>query len=218
MNDFISGCLAGITQTIIGHPLDTIKVLYQNKSKMDKPNIKNFYRGWKYPMVSGCVFNSTVFSVYEKAQKETKNSFISGAISGTIVSPFVYLFDVGKIKKQLNKPVNIKDFYKTKGLPMTFTRETLAMGLYFGSYFKCKELGISPFVSGGVAGLVNWTLTYPLDAIRTRQMARNITIYQAFKERQLWRGYSVCALRAIMVNASCFKTYEVSKKYLEQTY
>ena len=30
MNDFIVGGIVGASQTIIGHPLDTIKVLMQN--------------------------------------------------------------------------------------------------------------------------------------------------------------------------------------------
>ncbi len=218
MNDLYAGCIAGIAQTIIGHPLDTIKVLYQNKSTLNDLKIRTFYRGWNYPMVSGCFFNSIVFPIYEVSYKKTKNSFISGAMSGTVVSPFVYLFDIGKIKRQVNQHVQIKDFYRTRGLTMTFNREILAMGLYFGSYFKCKDIGISPFFSGGIAGLVNWTFTYPLDVIRTRQMARNITIREALKERQLWRGYTICAIRAITVNAVCFKTYEVFKKYFETTY
>ena len=215
MNDFYAGCLVGIGQTLIGHPFDTLKVLYQNKSKINKLNIKTFYRGWKYPLVSGCIFNSTVFPVYERTYKKTKNSFMSGAISGIIVSPFGYVFDIGKIKKQVSSPLHIRDFYKTKGLKMTFSREILAMSIYFGSYFKSKDMGFSPFYAGGLAGLANWTLTYPLDVLRTRQMARNITIQEALKERQLWRGYSVCAVRAVIVNAVSFKTYEVVKKYLD---
>lgn len=218
MNDIYAGSIAGIAQTIIGHPLDTIKVLYQNKSQLSDLKLRTFYRGIKYPMISGCLFNAIVFPIYELSYKQTKSNFISGAISGIVVSPSVYLFDIGKIKRQVNQPVQLKDFYKTKGLSMTFHRETLAMGLYFGSYFKCKDAGMSPFFAGGVAGIVNWTFTYPIDVIRTRQMAQNISIRQAFKQKQLWRGYTICAIRAVIVNAVCFKTYEISKKYLETTY
>ena len=32
MNEFISGFFAGTAQTIVGHPLDTLKVLIQNKN------------------------------------------------------------------------------------------------------------------------------------------------------------------------------------------
>ena len=42
-------------------------------------------------------------------------------------------------------------------------------------------------------------------------MARNISIRQALKEKQLWRGYSVCALRSVIVNAVNFKVYETAK-------
>ena len=213
MNEFYAGFLVGVSQTFIGHPFDTLKVLYQNKIKIQNINVKLLYRGWGYPLISGCIFNSIVFPVYEYSYKKTKNTFLSGAMSGIIVSPFVYMFDIGKIKRQVNSPLQMSDFYKTKGLPITYCREFFAMSIYFSSYFKCKDMGITPFYAGGISGLANWTITYPMDVLRTRQMTKNISIWEAFRERSLWRGYSICASRAVIVNAVSFKTYEIFKKY-----
>ena len=211
MSEIYSGFFVGITQTIIGHPLDTLKVLYQNKTPINNIKLSNLYRGWKFPMFSASIFSCTVYTAYERSYKYTNNHFISGAIAGVAVTPSIYLLDIGKIKQQVNSPLKITDYYKTKGFTMTSCREILAMSVYFGSYNKSKNMGLDPLVAGGIAGLTNWTLTYPLDVIKTRQMARNISIRQAFKEKQLWRGYSVCAIRAIIVNAANFKVYETVK-------
>ena len=66
-------------------------------------------------------------------------------------------------------------------------------------------------ISGGIAGLLNWTFTYPIDVIRTRQMANNISIKKAINQGNLWKGYSACAMRAIIVNSASFYVYEKSK-------
>ena len=216
MTDIFSGFCAGITQTLIGHPFDTIKVLIQNKRPIRHLKCKDLYRGWRYPMCMSTIFNATAFPIYERSFSYTNNHYCSGAISGFIVSPIVYWFDVGKIKEQTKQKIHLKDFYKTKGLTCTFYRETLAMSVYFGSYSYFKNnLNFDPFFAGGAAGLANWSATYPLDVIRSRQIAQNISIHSAIKQQKLWRGFGICATRAIIVNASQFKIYEIIKKYID---
>ena len=46
-------------------------------------------------------------------------------------------------------------------------------------------------------------------------MAQNIGIQSAISQGHLWKGYSVCAIRAILVNAAIFYTYEVTKDLLD---
>ena len=99
------------------------------------------------------------------------------------------------------------------GLHTTFAREIPAMSAYFGSYFFFKEQGYNPLISGGLAGLANWTLTYPMDVIRSRQIAQHISIKDAVKMGKLWKGYNICAIRAVIVNAANFWVYE-KVKYL----
>ena len=70
-------------------------------------------------------------------------------------------------------------------------------------------------ISGGIAGLVNWTTTYPIDVIHARQIAQHISIKQAIKQGNLWRGFPVCATRAVLVNATTFSVYEKVKKIME---
>jgi|SaaInlStandDraft_1057018.scaffolds.fasta_scaffold20171_2 solute carrier family 25 (mitochondrial carnitine/acylcarnitine transporter), member 20/29 len=212
MNEISAGFCAGITQTIVGHPLDTIKVLIQNNKQFNKFKFINFYKGWRYPMVMSTLFNATLFPVNEKLYSYTNNFFASGFISGIIVSPIVYCFDIGKIKEQTNQKIMFNTFYKTPGLFTTAMRESMAVSVYMGSYHVCKDkYNIDPFFAGGIAGILNWVFTYPLDVVRTRQMAQDISIKEAFDQKNLWKGFNICILRAAIVNASIFKVYEIVK-------
>ena len=90
---------------------------------------------------------------------------------------------------------------------MAFLRETIAMSAYFSSYHEIKKY-IHPLYAGGLAGLINWTITYPIDVIRNRQFAQNCRIREAIKQKKFWKGYSFCALRAILVNTAVFATFD----------
>jgi len=212
MNEIYSGFCAGIAQTAVGHPFDTVKVLIQNKSFKYDFKFRKLYRGWRYPMAMSTIFNSVLFPINKEINTYTNNIMVSGLLSGAIVSPIVYGFDIGKIKEQTNQKIVLKDFYRTPGLISTTIRESLAISIYFGSYYHCKDkYNIDPFFSGGIAGILNWTFTYPIDVIRSRQIAQNISIPQAIAQKQLWRGFSVCIARAAIANACIFKVYEITK-------
>ena len=48
MTEFLAGCSSGLIQSLVGHPIDTIKVLQQTR----RPFYKNpflYYRGISYP-------------------------------------------------------------------------------------------------------------------------------------------------------------------------
>ncbi len=68
-----------------------------------------------------------------------------------------------------------------------------------------------------MAGLCNWTVTYPIDVIKSRQMASNISISQAFRMGNLWKGFSICAARAVIVNAIDFWIYETVKDWFTKS-
>ena len=76
-----------------------------------------------------------------------------------------------------------------------------------------EDYNYDAFISGGVAGLMAWTFSYPIDVIKNRQMAKNIDFKTALKEGKLWRGYGLCAARAIVVNSVGFKAYDYCKSF-----
>ena len=212
MSDFIAGICVGFSQVVSGHPLDTIKVLMQNGQNWYGLSMKDYYRGWRFPLVSSVFFNFTVFPVYERSKVYLDSSFFAGCVAGATVSPFQYCSDVCKIKKQTKQSVNLRVLFKSYGFPLSIYREILGMGFYFGTYNYLKELGFNPFLAGGFGGLTNWTLTYPLDVIRCRQIALNINIKESINKGNLWKGYEICALRAVFVNGISFTVYENVKK------
>ena len=90
---------------------------------------------------------------------------------------------------------------------MTILRESVALSAYFGSYHRCRETQ-NTFVSGAAAGLFNWTLSYPIDTVRCRQIAQRCTIKNALAQGRIWKGFGIAAMRAMIVNACGFTVYE----------
>ena len=211
MLDCIAGGIVGLVQIIIGHPLDTIKVLIQNKQKWKNLPLKKYYSGCKYPFISSFIFNATVFPVYERTLDYTNSHYLSGVLGGIMISPVMQVFDLAKVKNQTNNEFNFKILLKNKGIYMSYVRETVALAIYFGSYNYFKSKDYSPFIAGGYAGICNWAFTYPIDVIRSRQLAQNITILEAYKYGNLWKGFAPCMLRAFIVNSSSFYIYEYLK-------
>jgi solute carrier family 25 carnitine/acylcarnitine transporter 20/29 len=213
MNEYIAGAYSGIGQTIIGHPFDTYKVCIQNNKSIF--NINPMY-GITYPMISSVISNSIIFGTNEVLHKYNMDSVISGTISGAISAPVVYLFDVFKLNRQIYQTkINWKSTTLPKhGKTTTFAREVLAFGSYFKTYELMKEKSYSTLISGGMAGLACWTITYPIDVIRNREMALNISAYKSYKMGNLTKGYSICAVRAILVNSVGFYIYEHSRTML----
>lgn len=214
MNEFLLGAASGIGQVITGHPLDTIKVRMQNNVSVTNMKVTHYYRGIMYPLISSSIINSIIFGVYHNSINTTKNSVASGFLSGLACSPVVYLFDVYKTKRQMNIPVSPMTIMTSKGLVSTVMRESIAFSSYFTTYNYLKENGHNSLVSGGIAGFLNWALTYPIDVIRNRQIALSISAKEAYEMGHLWRGFNVCSIRAVIVNAVGFYIYEKGKELI----
>lgn len=199
--DILAGGMVGISQVLIGHPLDTMKVLLQNKQSW---RTTNYYRGSFYPFVCSTIANATIFPVYNRCFEYTESHFVSGAVGGLLISPIVHLFDVAKIKRQTNQSID----WKTKGIHMSCLRESVAVSLYFGTYESLKQHGT--LFAGGMAGISSWLFTYPIDTIRSRQISQNKT-FKHVSKASLWKGLSVCLVRACLVNSVSFYVYNMVK-------
>jgi len=215
MTDFVAASCVGLAQIGVGHPFDTSLTLIQNSRKWRGLPIKSYYRGWKFPMTSSIVFNATVFPIVERTQQYTGSVFLSGLLAGVCVAPFMYCFEYGKIRKQTQQPVTINGLLNNSGRLAMVSREMVAMSSYFGMYNYMRDNNYHVLLSGGMAGLANWTLTYPIEVVKNRQLAQNISIRQALSQRNIWKGYPICATRAVLVNAVNFWTYETVKNLLE---
>ena len=68
LHDLTVGFSIGIAQAIVGHPLDTIKVIWQNKLTFSQVGIVrpiDLYRGFSFPFALNLCTNMTVFPLYE---------------------------------------------------------------------------------------------------------------------------------------------------------
>ena len=216
MSDFIASSLVAITQTTLGYPLDTVKVLLQS-GKLREWVSKNTFKPWKiysgvsYPLLADFAFTCSVFPIYHRSLKYTQSSILSGILAGTLITPILFISDTNKILRQHGKNTfSLSNILKLKyGKYASLCRETTSIPIYFSTYEYMKDsMGYSPAISGGSAGLVHWTITYPIDVIRTRQLFKQISVKDAWREGKLYRGYSVCALRAVLVNAAVFTVWD----------
>lgn len=215
MQDFFHGAISGVVQTIVGFPFDTLKIRIQNNER----NIfeKSLFSGISYPMRSSVANCAITFGVSSKLNSQGIDEFCSGFVSGACIVPIVYISDTYKIQRQLHantsrfNKIPLTDLLIRRGKISTFFRESFAFAIYFKSYSIVNKHLNNPFLSGGIAGLLNWTATYPLDVIRNREIAQNIKFMDAYKMGNLWKGFSFCALRAVKVNAIGFYVYEKTR-------
>ena len=201
------GFLIGVTQNIIGHPLDTIKINIQSNKPIVIPKL---YNGFTIPCMANGFVNFIAFSTYDFMYKKTNSTAISGFIAGIAVAPVMSPLD--KIKIQLqnrnNSPL-CQDLFK--GLSLTVLRESFAFSLYFSSYNlykdKLPDNSSSIMLSGGFAGMTSWVFTYPVDVIKTR-VQNGMTYKQSIIMKQFYKGITICLIRSFLVNSVSFFIYE----------
>ena len=135
MCDFIAAACVGVAQVSIGHPFDTTKILMQNNRKWFGLPLRNYYRGWRFPLCSAVILNSITFPTVERTKPYTQNSFLSGCIAGIAITPIVFCFDVGKIRQQTKQSITIKTILNARGRYSTFVRETFGFFSIFWILF-----------------------------------------------------------------------------------
>ena len=217
MNDYFYGAASGLCQTIVGYPMDTCKVMMQNNKGLHDFNFRSVLNGMKFPLCSSMMICSVNFGSYNYMRETLQLQVpIAGAISGYIISPMVFISDFGKVNYQMNRIPVWSQLFQRHGFFCSSMRETIAYTVYFTTCYELRDNNIGPFLAGGVAGLANWTVTYPIDVVRTRQIANNCSITEAIQLGSLWRGYIPCASRAIIVNAIGFYVYDGLKTHFSK--
>lgn len=211
MNDLQIGIIIGLTKTIIGHPLDTIKTNIQNSIKCNQYNIFNIYNGVTYPLVSTLIINANLFHFNHMIKKRTDSHYISGFITGIICSPLINCFEVYKINYQIGNRISNKKFikYLNKGIIATCCKESIGTSIYFGSYNFFKSKNYNSFISGGLSGMLSWLFTYPFDTIKTRIQSGDCNNWSSsIKKGNLMSGIGICLIRSGIINSFSFTIYD----------
>ncbi|KAJ3330043.1 hypothetical protein HDU76_006539 [Blyttiomyces sp. JEL0837] len=125
---------------------------------------------------------------------------------------------------KIYKQGGIRGFYR--GLHATVWRETPSYGAYFASYEIFSHMFTAPgqpldapspglLMAGGLAGIVGWLSTYPIDVVKTR-IQSDLTgkpmglfntlmhVYRTEGSKALFSGLGATAIRAFPTNAATF--------------
>ena len=226
MEELVSGGLAGISQTIIGYPLDTVKVCLVDRKPIV---IRNLYQGCLSPLFGAFFVNAQTFYMYNFLRSRDNNVITSGFVTGLGVSLIEGPTELVKIRMQLSHNPTYTQTIKNIGFKRLFHGLIPTLwrnGISLASYFYCYELITGKFenrhvgslIGGAVAGFACWTLPYPIDCIKSQIQADlsyklNIRSFIRYKKlrKGLWRGYLPCVTRSVIVNPFIFLTYEMSK-------
>lgn len=208
-----AGISSGFIQTLISYPFDTIKTWNQNKNicKTPKYSIKNLYSGIKYPLIQtplsvGCGFFINE-NIYNKCNNVYISSFCAGLGNVILFAPLDYY----RINLQQQQKPN---FYKCyKNFPILITRDIPSSIILLSSYKKFRDNNFYIPISGGLSGLITWTIIFPLDTIKTRLQANTtLKISDVIKIGNLYNGYRITCFRAAFVNSIGFYIFELLKK------
>ena len=216
MNESDIGAICGIVQSIIGHPLDTIKVWTQNKEKISF-NIRKLYLGVSFPTINSALSGYLLFGSNDYFYKIFNNYYIAGFLSGLMITPQMQIAEYYKINEQMQSKKSMLKLlpYSNTGMLSTFIREGIGSGVYFVHYHYFNDnIGLHPFLAGGIGGMTSWLFAYPIDVIKSRVQVypHEITYYIAYKMGNLWNGISVTMIRGFLVNGSIFYVYDYLKK------
>ena len=115
------------------------------------------------------------------------------------------------------------------GYCITWLREVVPFGLYFGTYEYMKtklkvseqertfRAYMSKALAGGIAGLVVWSIGYPFDIVKTeiqreKKRQRMFAVFNRMRREYgmqvFFKGLAPCLLRAFPVNACAFIVYD----------
>ncbi|KOX77561.1 Mitochondrial carnitine/acylcarnitine carrier protein CACL [Melipona quadrifasciata] len=206
-----------------------------------KESVAGLYRGISSPMAGVALVNAVIFGVYGETRRHIpdpnslSSCFVSGALAGLAQSPICSPIELAKTRMQLRTSSSGTQFsgpmdclrytYKHegyrgvfRGLNVTLLREIPSYGTYFLTYEILTRTPDNAPVStaymllaGGLAGTASWTVSYPLDLVKSRIQAdgrRYAGLVDCLRQTVtnegyscLYRGLSSTIIRAFPTNA-----------------
>lgn len=229
------------------------------KTIIAKDSVRGLYRGLSSPLAGVAFVNAIVFGVYGNVHRLAGNSntykihFMAGATAGLVQSLICSPMELVKTRLQLQHdkigcikfrgPVQCLSYiYRCEGLTgifrglgVTTIRDVPGFAAYFVSYEFFMRAKQNPgigyiLMSGGMAGIVSWLLTIPIDVVKSRIQADGMTgqrpvyngIIDCVKKSYaqeggafFTRGLSSTLLRAFPMNAVCFMVVSSTIKFWE---
>jgi solute carrier family 25 carnitine/acylcarnitine transporter 20/29 len=152
----LGSVVAGISSTVLGHPLDTVKThlqtnpAFHNSIEVVQKLRFQLFRGMAPPLVNAIIMNSVMFSVFDAVEARVNNPFIAGILSGFATAIISTPTDYVKIQMQLssskqNRPMTSILFQKSRvdfamlrklyrGFTLNLAREGIFTMVYLGLF------------------------------------------------------------------------------------
>lgn len=245
--NFLVGLFSGMAGTIAGYPFDVLKTEMQvsrknmfvsSRSIINRHGWSGFYKGLISPLIGRAPVKGVLFASYQSSYNVLTpvNNLVGqymymafcGGIAGMINSLVCSPIELIKITNQRGvkfwdkiRHDNLQ--YLTRGWKETIYREIPYYIIYFPLYnfskIKCDQWKISPFWAGGVAGVLPWIITYPLDVIKTQKQnpygdCSINKLWESQGYRGFYNGLIPTILRAFPTHGVTWLTYEwLKSKY-----
>jgi hypothetical protein len=195
-HNILGSAVAGLSSTLLGHPLDTIKAHLQTNPKLHSSaqvvreiHVTGLFRGMAPPLFNAIVMNTVMFSVFDSVHASYENPFAAGLLSGFATAMISTPTDYLKIQAQLHGSsiLNLviggqKSLFQIplyRGHLANLAREGVFTMTYLGLYHKLIELERDPLVDddkhslvsvalrSSTTGAMAWVISYPIDTIKT---------------------------------------------------
>ncbi|EGG13508.1 mitochondrial substrate carrier family protein [Cavenderia fasciculata] len=143
------------------------------------------------------------------------------------------------VAKKIYQSRGIRGVYQ--GFSSTLVRNVPANCCYFASYELARRAFLEPgqlledlptwkvLVSGGIGGMSYWTLTFPIDVIKSSLQTDSIVpsqrrfqglidcaskIYKQQGIAGFYKGFTPCFIRSFPANAACFVAFEKARELM----
>lgn len=196
-DSFLSGCVAGGSGALVGHPLDTLKVRVQT-GITSKITLRGLYAGLSTPLLTTGTINAVNLGIFQNLKDaistiyldgceksllaEVTTSGVSGSLAGLCISIFTCPLVRIKLMQQTRqitwtqavKTLSFRRAYSGWGLNMIIeSGRGPYMATYFGTRHVLSEHIEGPYgvvvrlLCGAMAGMVGWISIYPFDVVRS---------------------------------------------------
>lgn len=235
-SELVAATCAGIVTTLVGHPLDTIKVHLQTNPSLRSTwhattvliHNKALFRGILPPLINAVVMNTVMFSVFSGIKNGIgdesilPSGLVAGLVSGFVTACISTPTDGIKIQSQLTGLSTLQVLKSTspaslfRGHVVNLAREGVFTMVYLGLYDQLRprdslsvwKVAATSSLTGGMA----WIASYPFDTIKTvvQSSSHKINYQKALKQigGHYYRGCGSSTGRAVMVTSLRMIVYE----------
>lgn len=189
--------IANTIQIVVGYPLDTMKTWYQIDTRFVFTP-KRLYSGIMPPIIIGSGVAGICFEMFERGI-QIMPDYLAAMATGVCATSFTAIADPMKIHRQvggcggmwgidcasgagsryLNALPNILPRYG-RFFTHCLCREIPFCGIYFTTQHRLRrDSKINPGIIGAISSVFAWTLSYPMDVMKTHNITRTVKSFGA---------------------------------------